>query len=86
MRQPGNLQCWSRASRVRRIDSVTRYRSVVTTPSVSSRPTRFHPGANVGCGKDYTLFAKAEGQVVFETKGPFNRQYVSILPVAQPAA
>ena len=53
---------------------------------IRQRGTRFHPGANVGCGKDYTLFAKAEGQVVFETKGPFNRQYVSILPVAQPAA
>jgi large subunit ribosomal protein L27 len=36
----------------------------------------------VGCGKDYTLFAKAEGHVVFETKGPFNRQYVSIRPAA----
>jgi len=29
---------------------------------------------------DYTLFAKADGHVVFETKGPFNRKYVSIQP------
>ena len=51
--------------------------------------TKYHPGQNVGCGKDYTLFAKAEGHVVFEVKGPFNRQYVSIRPAAssaQPAA
>jgi hypothetical protein len=30
----------------------------------------------VGCGKDHTLFAKADGTVVFETKGPKNRKYV----------
>ena len=46
------------------------------------RGTRYHPGENVGCGKDYTLYAKAEGQVVFEIKGPFNRQYVSVRPAA----
>lgn len=46
------------------------------------RGTRYHPGENVGCGKDYTLYAKAEGQVVFEVKGPFNRQYVSVRPTA----
>ena len=52
------------------------------------RGTQYHPGQNVGCGKDYTLFAKAEGHVVFEVKGPFNRRYVSVLPAAsaQPAA
>ncbi|MFP4162018.1 MAG: 50S ribosomal protein L27, partial [Ectothiorhodospira sp.] len=37
---------------------------------VRQRGTQFHPGLNVGCGKDYTLFAKSEGKVVFETKGP----------------
>jgi large subunit ribosomal protein L27 len=35
---------------------------------------------NVGCGKDHTLFATAEGQVTFEVKGPFNRKYVSVYP------
>ncbi len=48
---------------------------------VRQRGTRFHPGLNVGCGKDHTLFAKADGQVVFETKGPRNRKSVSVRPV-----
>jgi large subunit ribosomal protein L27 len=50
---------------------------------VRQRGTRFHPGTNVGCGKDYTLFAKADGKVVFETKGPLSRKYVSVQPVAE---
>jgi len=45
---------------------------------VRQRGTRFHAGRNVGCGKDYTLFAKADGKVVFETKGPRSRKYVSV--------
>ena len=49
---------------------------------VRQRGTRFHPGRNVGCGVDYTLFAKVAGHVVFETKGPFNRKYVSVQPLA----
>jgi len=49
---------------------------------VRQRGTQFHPGLNVGCGKDHTLFAKAEGKVVFETKGPHNRKYVSIYPAS----
>ena len=47
---------------------------------VRQRGTKVHPGRNVGCGVDYTLFAKADGHVVFETKGPFNRKYVSVQP------
>ncbi|HET7687739.1 MAG: 50S ribosomal protein L27 [Candidatus Macondimonas sp.] len=46
---------------------------------VRQRGTRFHPGLNVGCGKDHTLFAKADGRVVFQVKGPNNRKFVSIL-------
>ena len=46
---------------------------------VRQRGTRFHPGLNVGCGKDHTLFAKAEGRVVFEVKGPKKRSYVSVV-------
>ena len=46
---------------------------------VRQRGTRFHPGVNVGCGRDHTLFAKADGRVAFETKGPNNRKFVSIL-------
>jgi large subunit ribosomal protein L27 len=46
---------------------------------VRQRGTKFHPGVNVGCGRDYTLFAKADGRVEFETKGPHNRKFVSIV-------
>jgi large subunit ribosomal protein L27 len=46
---------------------------------IRQRGTRFHPGVNVGCGRDYTLFAKADGRVLFETKGPRNRKFVSIV-------
>ena len=49
---------------------------------VRQRGTRFHPGSNVGCGKDHTLFAKADGVVKFEVKGSQNRKYVSIVPAA----
>lgn len=45
---------------------------------VRQRGTQFHPGVNVGIGKDHTLFAKAEGRVKFETKGEKNRKYVSV--------
>lgn len=49
---------------------------------VRQRGTKFHPGENVGCGKDYTLFAKMDGTVKFQIKGLKKRQYVSIVPVA----
>ena len=45
---------------------------------VRQRGTKFHPGANVGIGKDYTLFATTSGKVVFMKKGKFNRQYISV--------
>ncbi len=45
--------------------------------------TKFHPGVNVGCGRDHTLFAKADGQVEFTVKGPLRRKTVSIVPLAQ---
>ena len=48
---------------------------------VRQRGTRFHPGTNVGCGRDHTLFAKADGRVVFEVKGPRGRKHVSVVPV-----
>ena len=47
---------------------------------VRQRGTEFHPGVNVGIGKDDTLFAKANGRVQFDTKGPRNRRTVSIIP------
>ncbi|GKW54197.1 50S ribosomal protein L27 [Pseudoalteromonas shioyasakiensis] len=46
---------------------------------VRQRGTRFHAGANVGIGKDHTIFAKADGKVQFEQKGPLNRKYVNIV-------
>ena len=49
---------------------------------IRQRGTRFHPGVNVGIGKDDTLFAKVEGNVVFEVKGPKKRKFVSIVPAA----
>jgi len=49
---------------------------------VRQRGTNFHPGTNVGIGHDDTLFAKVDGTVVFEVKGPKQRRFVSITPVA----
>jgi large subunit ribosomal protein L27 len=46
---------------------------------IRQRGTRFHAGRNVGMGKDHTLFATAEGKVLFEVKGPHNRKFVSIV-------
>jgi large subunit ribosomal protein L27 len=45
---------------------------------VRQRGTRFHPGVNVGCGKDHTLFATADGKVEFITRGPKNRKFVQV--------
>jgi len=47
---------------------------------IRQRGTKVHPGVNVGCGKDHTLFAKADGVVRFETRGAKNRKYVSVMP------
>ncbi len=46
---------------------------------VRQRGTKFHPGRNVGRGKDDTLFATADGVVQFSIKGPYKRRTVSIL-------
>ena len=46
---------------------------------VRQRGTKFHPGMNVGRGKDDTLFATATGVVKFEVKGPRKRRTVSII-------
>jgi len=45
---------------------------------VRQRGSKFHNGDNVGCGRDYTLFALTDGVVKFEIKGPKNRKYVSV--------
>ncbi len=51
---------------------------------VRQRGTKFHPGANVGLGRDHTLFAKATGAVKFTTKQG-ERTYVSIVPASTEA-
>ena len=48
---------------------------------VRQRGTKFHPGKNVGCGKDHTLFSKIDGRVSFVKKGPKLKQFVNVDPV-----
>ncbi len=45
---------------------------------VRQRGTKFHPGTNVGIGKDHTLFALTEGLVSFTTKGALNKHTVNV--------
>jgi large subunit ribosomal protein L27 len=49
---------------------------------VRQRGTEYHPGANVGMGKDHTLFAKINGVVQFAHKGAAHRRVVSVVPAA----
>jgi large subunit ribosomal protein L27 len=49
---------------------------------VRQRGTQFHPGDNVGLGKDHTLFAKITGTVQFVIKGAEKRKTVTIVPAA----
>ena len=49
---------------------------------VRQRGTQFHPGPNVGCGKDHTLYAKADGHVRYLTRGKENRKFVTVEPVS----
>jgi large subunit ribosomal protein L27 len=46
---------------------------------VRQRGTTFHPGDNVGMGKDHTLFALIDGKVKFSVTGPLKRSTVSIV-------
>ena len=46
---------------------------------VRQRGTHFHPGKNVGCGKDHTLFAKSNGVVQFVQRGAKKRKFVEIV-------
>lgn len=49
---------------------------------VRQRGTKFHPGTNVGLGKDHTLFALVDGHVQFAIKGSLNKHTISIVPAA----
>ncbi len=53
---------------------------------VRQRGTKFHPGVNVGVGKDWTLFALVDGNVKFAVKGPQGRHTVSIVPLPEAPA
>ena len=48
---------------------------------VRQRGTQFHPGTNVGLGKDFTLFALVDGVVEYTVKGPQKRRTVNVVPV-----
>ena len=50
---------------------------------VRQRGTEVHPGENVGCGKDHTLFALKDGTVQFSVKGAKARRTVTIVPAAE---
>ena len=50
---------------------------------VRQRGTKWHPGTNVGCGKDHTLFALTEGRVQFTANKM--RAYVNVVPLADAA-
>lgn len=61
---------------------VKKYGGEIVVPGniiVRQRGTRFHPGVNVGVGKDHTLFATAPGRVAFR-RGRLQRTYVSVDP------
>ena len=47
---------------------------------IRQRGTPVKPGLNVGCGKDHTLFAKIDGNVLLQKKGPTKHKYVSVMP------
>ncbi|MEJ5083415.1 MULTISPECIES: 50S ribosomal protein L27 [unclassified Ochrobactrum] len=51
---------------------------------VRQRGTKWHPGSNVGLGKDHTIFATTNGSVAFRTKAN-GRTYVSVTPIAEAA-
>ena len=46
---------------------------------VRQRGTKYHAGDNVGCGRDHTLYAKAEGHVEFRVRGRHNRTFISVV-------
>jgi large subunit ribosomal protein L27 len=52
---------------------------------VRQRGTQWHPGENVGMGRDHTLFALIDGRIDYRTKSK-NRVFVSVLPIQEAAA
>jgi len=72
-----------RDSEAKRLGVKTFGSEMVTAGSIiiRQRGTQTRPGDNVGIGRDHTLFAKADGKVVFHRRGPKNHKMVSIEPV-----
>jgi len=52
---------------------------------VRQRGTRVHPGANVGIGRDHTLYARVSGQVRYAVRGEDNNNTVSVIQENSPA-
>ena len=50
---------------------------------VRQRGTKFHPGDNVGMGRDHTLFAKIDGHLKFVKKGSRMRQFANVIPLSE---
>jgi large subunit ribosomal protein L27 len=66
---------------------IKRYGGEVVRPGtiiLRQRGTKFHPGNNVGLGRDYTIFALIDGQVKFEATAR-NKKRVSVYPIAAAA-
>ena len=75
-----------RDSKGRRL-GVKKYGDQLVIPGniiVRQRGTKFHPGLNVGMGKDHTLFSLINGKVVFKQKKD-NKVFVSVEPIAKAA-
>ena len=50
---------------------------------VRQRGSKFHPGENVGMGRDHTLFAKVDGHLKFVKKGSRTRQFATVIPLSE---
>ncbi len=67
---------------------VKRFGGEIVVPGniiVRQRGTKFHPGRNVGLGRDHTIFATVEGAVQFHTTTG-GRTYISVVPAPAKAA
>ena len=82
-KKAGGSSRHGRDSEGRRL-GIKKYGGEIVIPGniiVRQRGTKWHPGENVGMGKDHTIFAKVEGNVFF-TKKRGNRTYVSVEPAS----
>ena len=80
-KKAGGSSCNGRDSAGRRL-GVKKFGGEAVIPGniiVRQRGTRFHAGVGVGVGRDHTLFALSDGVIKFETKGPKNRKFVSVV-------